>query len=59
VLYDLGLRKVRLLTNNPSKYIGLHGYGLEEVERIPLQVGANKHNEKYLEAKRQKLGHLL
>jgi 3,4-dihydroxy 2-butanone 4-phosphate synthase/GTP cyclohydrolase II len=59
VLYDLGLRKVRLLTNNPSKYIGLHGYGLEEVERIPLQVGANKHNERYLEAKRQKLGHLL
>jgi 3,4-dihydroxy 2-butanone 4-phosphate synthase/GTP cyclohydrolase II len=59
VLYDLGLRKVRLLTNNPRKYIGLHGYGLEEVERIPLQVGANKHNEKYLEAKKQKLGHLL
>jgi 3,4-dihydroxy 2-butanone 4-phosphate synthase/GTP cyclohydrolase II len=59
VLYDLGLRKVRLLTNNPSKYIGLHGYGLEEVERIPLQVGANKHNEGYLNAKRQKLGHLL
>lgn len=59
VLYDLGLRKVRLLTNNPSKYIGLHGYGLEEVERIPLRVGANEHNEKYLSAKKQKLGHLL
>jgi 3,4-dihydroxy 2-butanone 4-phosphate synthase/GTP cyclohydrolase II len=59
VLYDLGLRKVRLLTNNPSKYIGLHGYGLEEVERIPLQVGANKHNEKYLDTKKHKLGHLL
>jgi 3,4-dihydroxy 2-butanone 4-phosphate synthase/GTP cyclohydrolase II len=59
VLYDLGLRKVRLLTNNPSKYIGLHGYGLEEVERIPLQVGANKHNEKYLDTKKNKLGHLL
>jgi 3,4-dihydroxy 2-butanone 4-phosphate synthase/GTP cyclohydrolase II len=59
VLYDLGLRKVRLLTNNPLKYIGLHGYGLEEVERIPLQVGANQHNEKYLDAKKRKLGHLL
>lgn len=59
VLFDLGIRKVRLLTNNPSKYIGLHGYGLEEVERIPLQVGANKHNEKYLDTKKRKLGHLL
>ncbi len=59
VLFDLGIRKVRLLTNNPSKYIGLHGYGLEEVERIPLQVGANKHNEKYLDAKKRKMGHLL
>jgi len=59
VLYDLGLRKVRLLTNNPHKYIGLHGYGLEEVERIPLHVGANEHNEKYLDAKKRKLGHLL
>jgi len=59
VLYDLGLRKVRLLTNNPSKYIGLHGYGLEEVERIPLQIGANKHNERYLDAKKNKMGHLL
>jgi len=59
VLYDLGLRRVRLLTNNPSKYIGLHGYGLEEVERIPLRVGASEHNEKYLEAKKKKLGHLL
>ncbi len=59
VLYDLGLRRVRLLTNNPSKYIGLEGYGLTEVERIPLRVGATKHNEKYLEAKKKKLGHLL
>jgi len=59
VLYDLGLRKVRLLTNNPHKYTGLHGYGLEEVERIPLHVGANEHNEKYLDAKKRKLGHLL
>ncbi len=59
VLFDLGLRKVRLLTNNPSKYIGLQGYGLEEVERLPLRVGANEHNEKYLNAKKRKLGHLL
>ena len=59
VLYDLGLRKVRLLTNNPSKYIGLHGYGLDEVERIPLKIESNEYNEKYLSTKKSKLGHLL
>ncbi len=59
VLYDLGLRKIRLLTNNPKKYIGLQGYGLAEVERVPLKVRATKHNEKYLQTKREKLGHII
>ena len=59
VLYDLGLRKIRLLTNNPRKYIGLEGYGLTEVERVPLKVGENKYNKTYLETKRKKLGHLI
>ena len=59
VLYDLGLRKIRLLTNNPRKYIGLEGYGLIEVERVPLKVGENKYNKTYLDTKRKKLGHLI
>ncbi len=59
VLYDLGLRRIRLLTNNPRKYIGLEGYGLTEVERVPLKIRASKYNEKYLETKRKKLGHLM
>jgi 3,4-dihydroxy 2-butanone 4-phosphate synthase/GTP cyclohydrolase II len=59
VLYDLGLRRVRLLTNNPTKYIGLHGYGLTEVERVPLKIEASKYNKKYLETKKKKLGHLI
>jgi 3,4-dihydroxy 2-butanone 4-phosphate synthase/GTP cyclohydrolase II len=59
VLYDLGLRRIRLLTNNPRKYIGLDGYGLTEVERVPLKIKASKHNEKYLDTKRRKLGHLI
>ena len=59
VLYDLGLRRIRLLTNNPRKYIGLEGYGLTEVERVPLKIKASKYNKKYLETKRKKLGHLI
>jgi 3,4-dihydroxy 2-butanone 4-phosphate synthase/GTP cyclohydrolase II len=59
VLYDLGLRKIRLLTNNPSKYVGLQGYGLEIVERVPLKVRPTKYNEKYLQVKKEKLGHAL
>jgi 3,4-dihydroxy 2-butanone 4-phosphate synthase/GTP cyclohydrolase II len=59
VLYDLGLRRIRLLTNNPKKYIGLEGYGLTEVERIPLKVEPTEHNRKYLETKKKKLGHLM
>ena len=59
VLYDLGLRKIRLLTNNPSKYVGLQGYGLEIVERVPIRVRATKYNERYLRVKKEKMGHVL
>ncbi|MFL6195615.1 MAG: bifunctional 3,4-dihydroxy-2-butanone-4-phosphate synthase/GTP cyclohydrolase II [Thermoanaerobaculia bacterium] len=59
ILRDLGVRKMRLMTNNPSKYIGLHGYGLEIVERIPLEVPPTDSSREYLRTKREKLGHLL
>lgn len=59
ILLDLGIRKIRLLTNNPRKIVGLEGYGLEIVERIPLEVKPQPHNEKYLKTKRDKLGHLI
>jgi len=59
ILRDLGVGKMRLLTNNPKKIIGLTGYGLEVVERVPLEIRPNPHNEKYLTAKRDKLGHLI
>jgi len=59
ILSDLGVTKMRLLTNNPRKIKGVEGYGLEVVERVPLQVGKVRENEKYLETKKSKLGHLL
>ena len=59
ILRDVGVGKMRLLTNNPKKVIGLAGYGLEIVERIPLEIRPNQHNERYLKAKRDKLGHLI
>jgi 3,4-dihydroxy 2-butanone 4-phosphate synthase/GTP cyclohydrolase II len=59
ILADLGLTSVRLLTNNPKKIVGLDGYGLRVSERVPLQVAPNRHNQRYLSAKRRKLGHLL
>ncbi|MGJ8697223.1 MAG: bifunctional 3,4-dihydroxy-2-butanone-4-phosphate synthase/GTP cyclohydrolase II [Verrucomicrobiaceae bacterium] len=59
MLYDLGIRKIRLLTNNPKKVIGLDGYGLEIVEQLPLSLPSNPHNEKYLETKRSRMGHRL
>jgi 3,4-dihydroxy 2-butanone 4-phosphate synthase / GTP cyclohydrolase II len=59
ILYDLGVRKIRLLTNNPKKIYGLEGFGLEVVERVPISVPSNPHNERYLSTKRDKLGHLL
>ena len=59
ILCDLGLKTIRLLTNNPKKVVGLEGYGLKIVEQVPIRVKSNPHNEKYLKTKREKLGHLL
>ncbi|MDE0019604.1 MAG: bifunctional 3,4-dihydroxy-2-butanone-4-phosphate synthase/GTP cyclohydrolase II [Candidatus Poribacteria bacterium] len=59
ILADLGVQKMRLMTNNPQKVKGLDGYGLEIVERVPLQTKPNPFNRRYLETKRSKLGHLL
>lgn len=59
ILADLGLRQIRLLTNNPQKRAGLEGYGLHVVERVPLEVPPNRENYAYLKAKRHRLGHLL
>ncbi len=59
VLHDLGVRKMRLLTNNPTKRVGLEGYGLEIVERVPLQPTVQKENERYLWTKKHKMSHLL
>jgi 3,4-dihydroxy 2-butanone 4-phosphate synthase/GTP cyclohydrolase II len=59
ILYDLGVRKMRLMTNNPSKRAAIDGYGLTVVDRVPLQATANESNVRYLETKRDKLGHLL
>ncbi len=59
ILLDLGLNKIRLLTNNPRKIVGLEGYNLEITGREPLHVDPGEHNEKYLDTKRAKMGHLL
>ena len=58
ILYDLGVRSMRLLTNNPTKRAGIEGYGLSIIERIPLLVASNPENERYLRTKVEKLGHL-
>jgi 3,4-dihydroxy 2-butanone 4-phosphate synthase / GTP cyclohydrolase II len=59
ILADLGLKTIRLLTNNPRKVVGLEGYGLEIVEQVPIRIKPNKHNAKYLQTKKEKLGHLI
>jgi 3,4-dihydroxy 2-butanone 4-phosphate synthase/GTP cyclohydrolase II len=59
ILADLGLRTIRLLTNNPKKIVGLEGYGLEITQQVPIKVKPNPHNAQYLRTKREKLGHLL
>jgi 3,4-dihydroxy 2-butanone 4-phosphate synthase/GTP cyclohydrolase II len=59
ILVDLGVRQIRLLTNNPKKVIGLDGYGLRIVERVPIQIPPNPKNKHYLQTKKDKLGHLL
>ncbi|MDD8026417.1 MAG: bifunctional 3,4-dihydroxy-2-butanone-4-phosphate synthase/GTP cyclohydrolase II [Acidobacteriota bacterium] len=59
VLVALGVRKLRLLTNNPRKFIGLTGYGLEIVDRVPLEIPPNEANSRYLKTKKEKMGHIL
>lgn len=59
ILVDLGIKTIRLLTNNPKKVVGLEGYGLEIVEQVPIRIKPNPHNAKYLKTKREKLGHLV
>jgi 3,4-dihydroxy 2-butanone 4-phosphate synthase/GTP cyclohydrolase II len=59
ILADLGLKTIRLLTNNPKKVVGLEGYGLKIVEQVPIKVAPNPHNARYLKTKREKLGHRL
>lgn len=59
ILVDLGVRKIRLLTNNPKKIIGLSGYGLQVIERVPIEVVANEANLRYLRTKKKKMGHIL
>ncbi|HYE30874.1 MAG TPA: bifunctional 3,4-dihydroxy-2-butanone-4-phosphate synthase/GTP cyclohydrolase II [Methylomirabilota bacterium] len=59
ILVDLGLKTIRLLTNNPKKVVGLEGYGLQIVEQVPIRIKPNPHNQKYLLTKRTKLGHSL
>jgi 3,4-dihydroxy 2-butanone 4-phosphate synthase / GTP cyclohydrolase II len=59
ILFDLGVRQFRFLTNNPKKVVGLEGYGLEMIEQVPIRAQANPHNVRYLETKKLKLGHML
>ncbi len=59
ILVDLGLKTIRLLTNNPKKVVGLEGYGLKITEQVPIKIKSNPHNERYLKTKRTKMGHLL
>ena len=59
ILLDCNVRKMRLLTNNPKKIVSLEGFGLEIVDRIPIEFDANEINKKYLSTKRDKLGHLI
>jgi 3,4-dihydroxy 2-butanone 4-phosphate synthase/GTP cyclohydrolase II len=59
ILRDLGVRKIRLMTNNPAKYVAIEGFGLEIVERVPLEIAPSETTQKYLETKKKKLGHIL
>ena len=59
ILYDLGARKLIVMTNNPMKLVGLEGHGLEIVDRLPINVSANELNRRYLQTKKSKLGHLI
>jgi 3,4-dihydroxy 2-butanone 4-phosphate synthase/GTP cyclohydrolase II len=59
MLVDLGVRKVRLITNNPCKIAGLDGYGIEITDRVPIVIPPNVHDRRYLETKRDRMGHLI
>ncbi|HXG58589.1 MAG TPA: bifunctional 3,4-dihydroxy-2-butanone-4-phosphate synthase/GTP cyclohydrolase II [Thermoanaerobaculia bacterium] len=59
ILRDLGVRKIRLMTNNPAKYVAIEGFGLEIVERVPLEIAPSQTTRRYLEVKKKKLGHIL
>jgi 3,4-dihydroxy 2-butanone 4-phosphate synthase/GTP cyclohydrolase II len=59
ILVQLGLHRIRLITNNPRKIVGIEGYGLKVVERVPIEIAPRADNEKYLRTKKSKLGHLL
>jgi 3,4-dihydroxy 2-butanone 4-phosphate synthase/GTP cyclohydrolase II len=59
ILRDLGVRKMKLMSNNPKKRTGLIGYGLEIVENVPLEIESNQHNQLYLKTKKEKMGHSL
>jgi 3,4-dihydroxy 2-butanone 4-phosphate synthase/GTP cyclohydrolase II len=59
ILRDLGIRKLRLMTNNPTKRVGLGGYGLEIVESVSIEIPPNAVNERYLTTKRDRMGHLI
>ncbi len=59
ILIDLGVRRMRELTNNPKKIVALEGYGLEVTERVPIEIPPNKNNIRYLKTKKDKLGHFL
>jgi 3,4-dihydroxy 2-butanone 4-phosphate synthase/GTP cyclohydrolase II len=59
ILAELGLRKIRLMTNNPRKFVGLEGYGLHVLEMVPIEMPASDSNRRYLKTKKEKLGHLL
>jgi 3,4-dihydroxy 2-butanone 4-phosphate synthase/GTP cyclohydrolase II len=59
ILADLGVHKMRIITNNPKKMVGLEGYGIQVVEQVPVEIEPNEHNKCYLECKQAKMGHLL
>jgi len=59
ILRDLGVRRMRLMTNNPRKIVGLKSYGLEVVDREPLEIAPNLRNERYLKTKKARMGHIL
>ncbi len=59
ILVDLGVKKMRIMTNNPKKLLGLEGYGLTVVEEVPIRIEPGEHNEKYLATKKEKMGHKL